>query len=141
MRANRAEYPLQWLGEHLIQQSILFEGNPDTTNIQERFRYKHEAKPPATLAQNVEPPQTSSAQQPAPVSQVTETVNHAVSTSTPEVTVAQSQPTIAPNATMSESTVEPASESTPAPTPAVNVNGTTDGTPAPVQDTEMSNAP
>lgn len=39
---NRAEFPLQWLGEHLIQQSILYEGNPDRTNIRERFQYKHD---------------------------------------------------------------------------------------------------
>lgn len=43
----RAQYPLQWLGERLIQQSILFEGNPDSTSIKERFLYNHEsaAKP------------------------------------------------------------------------------------------------
>jgi hypothetical protein len=40
MRACRAEFPLQWLGECLINQSILYEGNPDTTNIKERFRYQ-----------------------------------------------------------------------------------------------------
>ncbi|KAK5084330.1 hypothetical protein LTR05_005406 [Lithohypha guttulata] len=39
---SEAEYPLQWLGEQLILQSITFEGNPDSTNIRERFLYKHE---------------------------------------------------------------------------------------------------
>jgi hypothetical protein len=41
----RAEYPLQWLGECLINQSILYEGNPDTTNVKERFRYNFDAPP------------------------------------------------------------------------------------------------
>ena len=41
--AHRAEYPLQFLGECLINQSILYEGNPDTTNIKERFRYNFDA--------------------------------------------------------------------------------------------------
>jgi hypothetical protein len=36
---KRAEYPLQWLGEHLINQSFLYENNPDTTGIKERFFY------------------------------------------------------------------------------------------------------
>ena len=39
----RAEFPLQWLGEHLIEQSILFEGNPDSTRLRERFRYNHDS--------------------------------------------------------------------------------------------------
>src|ERR1700761_3441204 len=44
---NRAEFPLQWLGECLIHQSILYEGNPDRTNIRERFLYKFDdPKPP-----------------------------------------------------------------------------------------------
>jgi len=34
-----AEFPLQWLGECLINQSLLYEGNPDSTKIKERFRY------------------------------------------------------------------------------------------------------
>ncbi|EXJ88435.1 hypothetical protein A1O1_05365 [Capronia coronata CBS 617.96] len=41
-----AEFPLQWLGECLIHQSILYEGNPDRTNIRERFLYKFEAPAP-----------------------------------------------------------------------------------------------
>jgi hypothetical protein len=48
---RRAEFPLQWLGECLIHHSILYEGNPDTTNIQERFRYKFEVPPPPTAEQ------------------------------------------------------------------------------------------
>lgn len=43
---NRAEFPLQWLGECLIHQSILYEGNPDATNIRERFAYKFEDPKP-----------------------------------------------------------------------------------------------
>ena len=42
----RAEFPLQWLGECLINQSILYEGNTDPTNIKERFRYNFDAPPP-----------------------------------------------------------------------------------------------
>ncbi|KIX98936.1 uncharacterized protein Z520_05397 [Fonsecaea multimorphosa CBS 102226] len=41
-----AEFPLQWLGECLIHQSILYEGNPDRTNIRERFLYKFEDPKP-----------------------------------------------------------------------------------------------
>ena len=36
------QYPLQWLGEQLILQSIVYEGNPDSTKIRERFVYDHE---------------------------------------------------------------------------------------------------
>lgn len=39
----RAEHPLQWLGEYLINQSILYEGNPDPTNIKDHFRYSFDA--------------------------------------------------------------------------------------------------
>ncbi|KIW17096.1 hypothetical protein PV08_04287 [Exophiala spinifera] len=56
-----AEFPLQWLGECLIHQSILYEGNPDRTNIRERFQYKFEdPQPPEQSAQaqaQQEPPQ------------------------------------------------------------------------------------
>ena len=41
----RAEFPLQWLGECLINQSILYEGNPDATNIKERFLYNFDTPP------------------------------------------------------------------------------------------------
>ncbi|KIV84891.1 hypothetical protein PV11_00641 [Exophiala sideris] len=41
-----AEFPLQWLGECLIHQSILYEGNPDRTNIRERFLYTFEDPKP-----------------------------------------------------------------------------------------------
>lgn len=34
-------YPLQWLGEQLILQSVQYEGNPDVSNIRERFLYEH----------------------------------------------------------------------------------------------------
>jgi hypothetical protein len=42
---KRAEYPLQWLGEHLINQSFLYENNPDTTGIKERFYYNFDEPP------------------------------------------------------------------------------------------------
>jgi len=42
---NRAEYPLQWLGEHLINQSFLYENNPDATGIKERFFYNFDPEP------------------------------------------------------------------------------------------------
>jgi hypothetical protein len=42
---KRAEYPLQWLGEHLINQSFLYENNPDTTGIKERFFYNFDEPP------------------------------------------------------------------------------------------------
>lgn len=38
------------MGECLINQSILYEGNPDTTNIKERFRYNFDA--PATVQED-----------------------------------------------------------------------------------------
>lgn len=47
LTGSRAQYPLQWLGERLIQQSILFEDNPDSTKIKERFVYEHDAAPVA----------------------------------------------------------------------------------------------
>jgi hypothetical protein len=42
---KRAEYPLQWLGEHLINQSFLYENNPDATGIKERFFYNFDEPP------------------------------------------------------------------------------------------------
>ncbi|RMZ74895.1 hypothetical protein DV737_g5642, partial [Chaetothyriales sp. CBS 132003] len=33
------EYPLQWLGECLINQSILYEGNTEAEKLKEHFRY------------------------------------------------------------------------------------------------------
>ncbi|KAK5045141.1 hypothetical protein LTR84_009474 [Exophiala bonariae] len=41
-----AEFPLQWLGECLIHHSILYEGNPDRTNIREKFVHKFEDPKP-----------------------------------------------------------------------------------------------
>ncbi|KAL2444556.1 hypothetical protein ABEF95_017053 [Exophiala dermatitidis] len=41
-----AEFFLQWLGECLIHQSILYEGNPDRTNIRERFLYEFDDPKP-----------------------------------------------------------------------------------------------
>ncbi|KAK5069640.1 hypothetical protein LTS08_007680 [Lithohypha guttulata] len=34
-------YPLQWLGEQLILQSVQYEGNPDVSHIRGRFLYEH----------------------------------------------------------------------------------------------------
>ena len=50
----RAEFPLQWLGECLIHQSILYEGNPDTTNIRKRFRYNFDL-PAAPVEEEPQP--------------------------------------------------------------------------------------
>ncbi len=47
---NRAEFPLQWLGECLIHQSILYEGNPDRTNIREKFVYNFDDPKPQEQA-------------------------------------------------------------------------------------------
>merc|ERR1711939_347860 len=51
--ASEAEFPLQWLGECLTHQSMLYEGNPDTTGIRERFRYNFEmpTEPPQEVPQ------------------------------------------------------------------------------------------
>ncbi|KAI1618087.1 hypothetical protein EDD37DRAFT_255781 [Exophiala viscosa] len=66
-----AEFPLQWLGECLIHQSILYEGNPDRTNIRERFLYTFEdpkpqddsvPAPPSAPSESAEVPQEASAQ-------------------------------------------------------------------------------
>lgn len=45
---------MQWLGECLIHQSMLYEGNPDTTNIRERFRYQFDV-PAAPTQEQPEP--------------------------------------------------------------------------------------
>src|SRR6201996_8898136 len=50
--SSRAEFPLQWLGECLIHQSILYEGNPDRTNIRERFLYKFDDPKPQEQSAN-----------------------------------------------------------------------------------------
>lgn len=52
-RFNRPEFPLQWLGECLIHQSILYEGNPDRTNIRERFAYTFEEPKPQDQQQEI----------------------------------------------------------------------------------------
>lgn len=134
----------------MIQQSILFEGNPDITNIEERFRYKHEAKPPRTLVQD----NTAAAAQqaiptrpsPAPSSEVEHNVSQTVVV--PQ-TQAQTQPGQAQSVevgstlateqnAMETAPAESTADATSNPTP--NVNGTGNGSDQ-VQDTEMSNAP
>lgn len=134
---------MQWLGEHLIQQSILFEGNPDTTNIQEKFRYKHEANPPRTLVQQNAPAQSAPVQPPAPSPQIEQNTPQTVVV--PDVQPAQTPAVEAASANNDigamEDIPQSAPETTSTPAPATNVNGTADNPPDQVQDTEMSNAP
>ncbi|KAK5467849.1 hypothetical protein LTS15_000822 [Exophiala xenobiotica] len=56
-----AEFPLQWLGECLIHQSILYEGNPDRTNIRDHFLYKFENPKPSEQAAQQPPSAPASA--------------------------------------------------------------------------------
>ncbi|OCT48929.1 hypothetical protein CLCR_05169 [Cladophialophora carrionii] len=53
-----AEFPLQWLGECLIHQSFLYEGNPDRTNIREKFLYTFDDPKPVeqVSAESAAPP-------------------------------------------------------------------------------------
>ena len=60
---GRAEFPLQWLGECLIHQSMLYEGNPDRTNIRERFVHKFEDPKPE---EQYVPAETAPSPVPAP---------------------------------------------------------------------------
>jgi hypothetical protein len=62
--SDRAEFPLQWLGEALIHQSIVYEGNPDRTNIRERFLYEHEDPKPQTSVLEGSSGGTAETQQP-----------------------------------------------------------------------------
>jgi len=88
---GRAEFPLQWLGECLIHQSILYEGNPDRTNIRERFVNKFEDPKPE------EQPVTTDVTTPAVVHAAAEAVPSAGQESSheqtePEVTMNEAGP-------------------------------------------------
>ncbi|RVX69182.1 hypothetical protein B0A52_07158 [Exophiala mesophila] len=114
-----AEFPLQWLGECLIHQSILYEGNPDATNIRERFAYKFEdPKPqerqPSPAPAEGEPVQTD------PVQNQPESMHSAVEPSSDISRNEAPQADPAP----SSSTVPPMPDSGPVPSQAV-VNGIT----------------
>jgi hypothetical protein len=87
----RAEFPLQWLGECLIHQSMLYEGNPDSTNIRERFRY--------TFDMPVEPtePQAESEASAQPAINGEKNATESVDTATQ---AAASVPVPAPDASM-----------------------------------------
>lgn len=149
---RRAQYPLQWLGEHLIQQSILFEGNPDATGLRERFVYDHEPKPLKPQGDTLMAPQVQQAQaQPQAVqSQQTAPV---VSATLPQGFQQSAAPTTQVNNGVSYDTQIQSQNAYVPPDPpssaAHGMNGAVDssGTLAtPVQqpttqDTEMTNAP
>ncbi|KIW65274.1 hypothetical protein PV04_07547 [Phialophora macrospora] len=94
-----AEFPLQWLGECLIHQSILYEGNPDRTNIRERFLYKFDDPKP------VEQSNADSAASPPPVS--------SAAASPATAPPAAAPPTVAPPAAASPAPLESAIVSPP----------------------------
>ncbi|OAP63703.1 hypothetical protein AYL99_02930 [Fonsecaea erecta] len=79
--AAEAEFPLQWLGECLIHQSILYEGNPDRTNIRERFLYKFEDPKPQEPT-DISPAAPAPAQ--APVSATSPAAPHRSPSAQPE---------------------------------------------------------
>ncbi|EXJ56780.1 hypothetical protein A1O7_07124 [Cladophialophora yegresii CBS 114405] len=104
-----AEFPLQWLGECLIHQSFLYEGNSDRTNIRERFLYKFDdpkpveqaiadsAAPPPTAAQSA----TSGSPQGVPLQEQPEvSLNEASDISTQQAPPAQTNEISTPQATV-----------------------------------------
>jgi hypothetical protein len=94
--SDRAEFPLQWLGECLIHQSILYEGNPDRTNIRERFLYQFE---------DPTPPEETTAER-AP-SEATETLQEVLPQTLPEIMTSE----------VIETNVEPSSAPPASPAP------------------------
>jgi len=135
----------------LIQQSILFEGNPDTTNIRERFLYKHEISTPAVQAPSITPaanPPVEQEQEPEPEEpeeqqqanpsqppQTTTSEGHALPTAPMETSgpTSTTTPTTMPIAMGAEQ-----GQDLP---PASSVNGIAQpGSEEQNQDTEMSNA-
>lgn len=144
MGVNRAEYPLHWLGEHLIQQSIMFEGNPDTTNIRERFLYKHEPQPNTDHAQNSVPAPTpivdreQQQQQPATEDQGPQVAMSGLA----PVPASQSEPiTLVSDTTPVTDTIVSEVEQGQGLPSTAQVNGTPQpGNDERVQDTEMANA-
>lgn len=135
----RAQYPLQWLGEQLILQSIEFEGNPDATNIRERFVYKHQI--------SSQPAQPESSTTLPPPTAVTTGQQHQVVTAQVAAPAVETTPSeIAVPATADPSQVarvEVAQTEQVQPESSTAVNGTTAHVAPEVQpqDTEMSNAP
>ncbi|KEF63757.1 uncharacterized protein A1O9_01735 [Exophiala aquamarina CBS 119918] len=133
-----AEFPLQWLGECLIHQSIQYEGNPDHTNIRERFVNKFEDPKPEEHPVNGDSPTLAvapAAQEPVPPA-------------VPESSLEQTETEVAMNeaAPADSQPVQPASQSAVVPdivqTPTV-VNGVQEERPPAVtspardDDTEM----
>ncbi|KAJ9647713.1 hypothetical protein H2204_000343 [Knufia peltigerae] len=127
----RAEFPLQWLGECLIHQSILYEGNPDRTNIRERFQYRFEdPKPQEQSVQQEQQQPLPSEAPPAPEPQAAqaEVPPHAQ----PEVAMNDDVPTGGDEAsTVPGSTAEPTSSAAEAPV----VNGTSEQADTTAQET------
>ena len=108
----RAEFPLQWLGECLIHQSILYEGNPDRTNIRERFLYNFEVPKPQEESMSeaahfplAEPSPAPALEQPTPTE---EPQQEPPVSGPPEVTMAE---------TVDENVVLPAAAADPEPAP------------------------
>lgn len=121
----------------MILQSIEFEGNPDTTNIRERFLYKHE------ISSRAAPPEPAAAAPPAEVitGQQYQVAVDRVTTIGAETAQSDALPALTDPSQATRIEVEPTeqveSEN------ATEVNGTAAhvATEAPSQDTEMSNAP
>jgi len=133
----RAQFPLQWLGEHLIQQSIQFEGNPDSTKIRERFVYEHEIKPSTALAQNAGLSQASVADE------VQEQHIPAHETQNTPVTGGLAEPVVQDELDVQSSTAittETAAVTHEGLPPTASINGTSEaGTNGQGQDTDMTN--
>jgi hypothetical protein len=66
--APRPDYPLRYLGEHLINQSLQFESNPQKTEIKSYFQYDFDRSVPApspSPAQIAQPEQIPETETPA----------------------------------------------------------------------------
>ncbi|KAK6379693.1 uncharacterized protein PV06_00411 [Exophiala oligosperma] len=126
-----AEFPLQWLGECLIHQSILYEGNPDRTNIRERFQYRFEDPKPqeqSVQQEQQQPPSSEAPPAPEPQAAQAEVPPHAQ----PEVAMNDDVPTGGEEAsTVPGSTAEPTSSAAEAPV----VNGTSEQADTTAQET------
>jgi len=77
--ASRPDYPLRYLGEHLINQSLQFESNPQKTEIKSHFQYDFDrpvpapspSPAPAQIAQPERTPETETPAVPTEVSDAT----------------------------------------------------------------------
>jgi len=123
----------------------MFEGNPDTTNIRERFLYKHEPRPNTDQSQNSVPAPTAIVDQEQQQQQQPATGDEgpqvAMSGLAP-VPASQSEPiTLVPDTTpVTDTIVSEVEQGQGLPTTA-QVNGTPQpGNEVRVQDTEMANA-